>query len=71
MSVQTTNAPLALSGVAVWVKTRYAAWREAARLRRDFRRTVAELETLSCRELADLGLTRGDIRYTAKMAIYG
>jgi len=33
---------------------------------RNYRRTVAELSSLSPRELDDLGITRGDIPYIAR-----
>ena len=32
---------------------------------RNYRRTVSELSALSNRELDDLGITRGDIRFVA------
>lgn len=36
-----------------------------------YRRTVDELEDLSPRALADLGLTRATIRATARASVYG
>lgn len=36
-----------------------------------YRQTVTELESLSTRELGDLGLSRASIRETARMAAYG
>ncbi len=36
---------------------------------RRYRETVAELNTLSNRELADLGMARGDIHAVARKAI--
>jgi uncharacterized protein YjiS (DUF1127 family) len=38
---------------------------------RNFRRTYDELDALSDRELADLGLSRPDIRFVANEAVYG
>ena len=39
--------------------------------RRLFARTVKELNELQDRELADLGIYRGDIRSIAQTAVYG
>jgi len=38
---------------------------------RDYRTTLNELQTLSERELVDLGITRGDVRSIAYRAAYG
>ena len=38
---------------------------------RDYRTTLNELQTLSERELIDLGITRGDVRAIAYRAAYG
>lgn len=43
------------------LKTRYTTWKK-------YSRTVAELETLSTRELADLGFGRADITKIARQA---
>jgi uncharacterized protein YjiS (DUF1127 family) len=43
------------------LKTRYAKWQR-------YNRTVSELEALSNRELADLGIARGDIYRVAREA---
>lgn len=43
------------------LKARYRSWKR-------YNRTVAELESLSNRELADLGISRGDIRRVAREA---
>ncbi len=48
-----------------------AQWAEAAAKRKVFRTTVAELETLSARELADLGISRASIKAIAYEAAYG
>ena len=43
------------------LKTRYATWKR-------YSRTVSELESLSNRELADLGISRADIGRLAREA---
>jgi uncharacterized protein YjiS (DUF1127 family) len=43
------------------LKTRYAKWQR-------YSRTVTELTSLSNRELADLGIARGDINRIAREA---
>ena len=43
------------------LKTRYSTWKK-------YSRTVAELESLSTRELSDLGFGRCDIRRIAREA---
>ena len=44
------------------LKTRYISWRR-------YSRTVAELESLTNRDLADLGISRSDIRRLAREAV--
>ena len=44
------------------LKTRYATWKRNAR-------TVSELESLSNRDLADLGIARSDIPRLAREAV--
>ena len=44
------------------LKSRYAVWKR-------YSRTVAELEGLSSRELADLGIARSDIPRLAREAV--
>ena len=46
------------------LKTRYARWRR-------YSRTLAELSSLSDRELADLGIGRGDIARLARETARG
>lgn len=48
-----------------------ARWAEAAAQRKVYRTTVAELESLTSRDLADLGLTRASIKSIAYEAAYG
>ena len=38
---------------------------------RQYRITMAELSSLSSRELDDLGLNRGDIKFVARKSVYG
>ena len=44
------------------LKTRISAWRR-------YNRTVTELKALSNRDLADLGISRGDIERIAREAV--
>jgi uncharacterized protein YjiS (DUF1127 family) len=44
------------------LKTRFSTWKK-------YSRTVAELEALSNRDLADLGLSRTDISRVAREAV--
>ncbi|WP_436835945.1 DUF1127 domain-containing protein [Lentibacter algarum] len=44
---------------------------EAAKLRSDYRKTVAELSELSNADLADLGMSRSGIHAVAYKAVYG
>ena len=66
MAYITTNAPLTASNPATGffegLVARIKAWR-------NFNRTVAELSKLTDRELEDIGITRGSIRYYARKAI--
>ncbi len=48
-----------------------AQWAEAAAQRKVYRTTLAELEALSTRDLADLGITRASIKSVAYEAAYG
>lgn len=62
MSAIELNRSLATGGFGSFVATlvsRYAAWKEA-------RQTRIELSRLSERELADIGLCRGDIERVAR-----
>jgi uncharacterized protein YjiS (DUF1127 family) len=46
------------------LKSRYSTWKR-------YSRTISELESLSNRELADLGIARADIRQLAREAARG
>ncbi len=47
------------------------AFKTAQAKRALYRETVRELNALSTRELNDLGIARGEIRYLARTAAYG
>ena len=49
----------------------FAGWNEDRSARQAYRLTVKELNSLSDRELNDLGIGRGSIRLIARMAVYG
>ena len=51
--------------------TYFADLREANANRRLYARTMKELQMLSSRELADLGLCRSSLHDTAFQAVYG
>ena len=51
-----------------WIAARVADYQEAARRREVYRRTLAELETMSDRELNDLGISHAGIRELARQA---
>lgn len=53
--------------IAHWAAGFPAGWRRRA----EYRRTVRELQGLTNRELADIGLTRGEIRQVASTAVGG
>ena len=46
-------------------------WRAAQAKRRIYRRTLAELDGLTDRELQDLGIARSMVRAVAHEAVYG
>lgn len=46
------------------LKSRYSTWKK-------YNRTVAELQSLSNRELSDLGMSRADIGRIAREAVRG
>lgn len=52
------------------VRTIYADLREANAKHRMFVKTMNELQALSSRELADLGLSRSNLHETAYAAVY-
>ncbi len=52
-------------GLLAGIRNFFAAWADAYAMRSDYLRTVAELEQLTDRELADIGVVRGEIRAIA------
>lgn len=58
------NAAPAISGAPII--SFFERLREAAERRRRIRETIRQLEPMSDRELADIGVTRGDIRRVAE-----
>lgn len=61
----------AANGVLDHIAALLRDWREGARLRRAVEQTRRELDRLSDRELADLGLTRWEIDQVARRSVYG
>jgi uncharacterized protein YjiS (DUF1127 family) len=57
-AVQPAVVPVRKHGFASWIATRVAAYRTW----RDNSRLLAELGSMSDRDLLDVGLTRGDLR---------
>lgn len=60
-----------VSPILATVRSTLATFQEARKRRADFRKTVNELQSLSNRELADLGLARSAIRGIAYEHAYG
>ena len=54
-----------------WAEEAVARFREAMSLRAQYNRAVSEMQSLSDRSLADLGIYRTDIRRIAREAVYG
>lgn len=50
---------------------RFGKLKDKIQTRRLYRQTVRELNALPDRELQDLGIARGSIRFLASMAVYG
>jgi uncharacterized protein YjiS (DUF1127 family) len=67
----TTTSSSALAGLVHGVAGFFRAIRETIETYRLFRRTEAELAALNDRELADLGIHRGEIERVALRAAYG
>lgn len=68
MTVQTLHAPAFLTGT---VRRLFAPSLAALDRYKTYRRSVAELEACSDRDLSDLGIYRCDIRRLARASIYG
>ena len=59
------------AGIADRISARIADWKEQFENFAQYRKTVRELNKLTDRELDDLGISRGSIRFVAQMAVYG
>ena len=57
--------------VVAYVRSAISSVQEYLARRAEYNKTVSELQSLSNRELADLGLTRSSIRAAAYEAVYG
>ena len=70
MSVQTETffAAPAITSTFIAMRERFVA---AAAKRKIYRTTLTELESLSSRDLADLGISRSSIKEIAREAAYG
>ncbi|RKF13497.1 DUF1127 domain-containing protein [Roseovarius spongiae] len=66
-----SNALIRRSGHANGAAALIGNVAQAVARRRAYRKTVNELSQLTARELADLGLSRGNIRATAYDSVYG
>ena len=56
------------SGWGEGLRTAFARWLERLREERRYRQAVRDLKALSDRELADIGIVRGQIREIARAA---
>ncbi|MCK8465500.1 DUF1127 domain-containing protein [Aliiroseovarius sp. S1339] len=59
------------AGIVDRISARIAEWKEQFESQAQYRKTVRELGSLSDRELEDLGISRGSVRFVAHMAVYG
>lgn len=59
------------SAYSVWLRHSIEAIRDGLAKRRVYRQTLSELQSLSGRDLADIGLNRSMIRQVAHAAAYG
>jgi len=66
----TTDFSVATHGLQSPFAERITALRETITKRRTYRKTVRELQGLSNRDLADLGIHRSAIKYIAYEAAY-
>lgn len=60
-----------VAGVADYIAHVFADFAQASRNRAAYRKTYAELRSLSDRDLADLGISRGEIERVSREAVYG
>ncbi len=70
-SSRTTPARAGGNGLIVWARATLDGMKEAARLRAIYVRTLTELDGMSDRDLADINISRHQIRDIAREAAYG
>lgn len=58
-------------GLVAWARATLTEMKEAARLRAIYLQTMSELEGMSDRDLADINVSRHQIRDIAHQAAYG
>lgn len=58
-------------GLVAWARATVAEMKEAARLRAVYSKTVTELDGMTDRDLADINISRHQIRDIARQAAYG
>lgn len=58
-------------GLVAWARATLAEMKSAAKLRAVYIRTLSELEGMSDRDLADINVSRHEIREIAHEAAYG
>ncbi|MFD0980822.1 DUF1127 domain-containing protein [Tropicimonas aquimaris] len=68
MAYANTATQVRPNGLSHWINARIADYREAARRREVYRRTLGELESMSDRELNDLGISSASLRDLARQA---
>ncbi|SNS71101.1 DUF1127 domain-containing protein [Tropicimonas sediminicola] len=68
MAYVNTAAQVRPNGLSRWINARIAEYREAARRREVYRRTLGELQSMSERELNDLGISSASLRDLARQA---
>ncbi|WP_293573926.1 DUF1127 domain-containing protein [Phaeobacter sp.] len=65
------NTPLATSSLFARIRSGLQAIQDRRALSREYNRTLAELNALSDRDLADIGIGRSDIETLAREHVYG
>lgn len=70
-AIASANAGVLIAGTERALGSGTDGLRKAWNDRRAYRATVAELDALTDRQLADVGIARGAIRTHVRMAIYG
>lgn len=70
MADLTQNTSIARAGLVQRLGHMIAAWKQSYAEYRVYRKTLSELQALTDRELADLGLSRSEIRRVSYHAAY-